>query len=208
MKLRTFKTLQYIRCILHINSSNTMLSSLHDFLFLWQTQKFKDRSLLSLQKKKKLFPWWFSVKFVMLPVWYIMLANWFSCMPACTSTIARVSLTSLKIILTRQWSWRNQHPVVRCCPASWFFQGLILIWKCQKWSLNRGTLAPATAIYQAKCHFTVLNAPFLFLRMLPNDSRLFSAYYNVANIRLFHILKRICLDHCLKVHVLKRVYLD
>ena len=126
---------------------------------------------------------------------------------ACLHEHNRTGLTD-KIILTRQWSWRNQHPVVRCCPASWFFQGLILIWKCQKWSLNRGTLVPATAIYQAKCHFTVLNAPFLFLWMLPDDSRLFSAYYNVANIRLFHILKRICLDHCLKVHVLKRVYLD
>ena len=41
-----------------------------------------------------------------------------------------------------------------------FFQGLILIWKYQKWSLNRGTLVSATAIYQTKCPFTVLRALF------------------------------------------------
>ena len=55
------------------------------------------------------------------------------------------------------------------------FQVLILIWKCQKWSLNRGTLLSATAIYQTKCPFTVLSAPFLFFRTLPDDSRLFPA---------------------------------
>ena len=32
----------------------------------------------------------------MLPVWSIALANWFTCVPACPSAIARVSLTSLR----------------------------------------------------------------------------------------------------------------
>ena len=54
-----------------------------------------------------------------------------------------------------------------------FFQNFILIWKCQKWSLNRGTLVSATAIYQTKCPFIVLSALFLFFRTLPYDSRLF-----------------------------------
>ena len=38
-------------------------------LFLWRRQKLKDRSLLSLQKKRKLLPAQFSVKFIMLPGW-------------------------------------------------------------------------------------------------------------------------------------------
>ena len=41
-----------------------------------------------------------------------------------------------------------------------FFRNFILIWKCQKWSLNRGTLVSATAIYQTKSPFTVLSALF------------------------------------------------
>ena len=36
-----------------------------------------------------------------------------------------------------------------------FFQNRILIQKCQKCSLNRGTLVPTTAIYQTKGSFTV-----------------------------------------------------
>ena len=61
LKLKTFKTLQYITRILHIviecnnsnrmHSSNGMLCSIHDFTFLWQTQKLKNKSLLSLEKK-------------------------------------------------------------------------------------------------------------------------------------------------------------
>ena len=54
-----------------------------------------------------------------------------------------------------------------------FYWNFILIWKCQKWSLNRGTIVLATTIYQTKCPFTVLSALFLFFRMLPYDSRLF-----------------------------------
>ena len=46
-----------------------------------------------------------------------------------------------------------------------------MIWKCQKWSLNRGTLVLATAICQTKCPITVLCALFWFFRMLPYDSR-------------------------------------
>ena len=54
-----------------------------------------------------------------------------------------------------------------------FYWNFILIWKCQKWSLNRGTVVLATTIYQTKCPFTVLSALFLFFWMLPYDSRLF-----------------------------------
>ena len=32
-----------------------------------------------------------------------------------------------------------------------FFKNFILIWKCQKWSLNRDTLVSSTAIYHTKC---------------------------------------------------------
>ena len=62
-------------------------------LFLWQTQKFKNKFLLSLQKK--LLPARFSVKFVMLPAQSIALTDWFACVAVCMSAIARVSLTSL-----------------------------------------------------------------------------------------------------------------
>ena len=75
-----------------------------------------------------------------------------------------------------------------------FFQGLILIWKCQKWSLNRSTLvSSATAIYQIKCPFTVLGAPFLFFRMLPDDSRLFPAMCNC--VRHLLVWPVICLSN-------------
>ena len=61
LKLKTFKTLQYITRILHIviecnnsnriHSSNRMLCSIHDSPFLWQTQKLKNKFLLSLEEK-------------------------------------------------------------------------------------------------------------------------------------------------------------
>ena len=54
-----------------------------------------------------------------------------------------------------------------------FFQNFILIWKCQKWSLNRGTLVSAPIIYQTKCPFTVPSVLFLFFWMLPYDSDYF-----------------------------------
>ena len=55
------------------------------------------------------------------------------------------------------------------------YWNFILIRKCHKWFLNRGTVVLATTIYQTKCPFTVLSALFLFFRMLPYDSRLFPA---------------------------------
>ena len=67
------------------------------YLFLCQTQKLSNKSLLSLEKKNKLLPARFLVKFVMLPVQSIALANWLVCVPACTSAIAWVTLTSLPI---------------------------------------------------------------------------------------------------------------
>ena len=93
--MKTFKTLQHnITCILHINSSNKTFVQSMILLFLWLIQKLKDKSLLSLQKKRN-FPARFSVKFVKLPAQSIALANWFACVLACTNAIARVSLTSL-----------------------------------------------------------------------------------------------------------------
>ena len=50
-----------------------------------------------------------------------------------------------------------------------FFRSIILIWKCQKCSLNRDTLVPEAAIYQTKC-------PFSVFRMLPYDSGLFPVW--------------------------------
>ena len=44
-----------------------------------------------------------------------------------------------------------------------FIRNFILIWKCKKWYLNRGTLVYATAIYQSKCLFMVLSALFCAL---------------------------------------------
>ena len=72
-----------------------------------------------------------------------------------------------------------------------FFQNFILIWKCQKWSLNRGTLVSATAIYQTKCPFAVLSALFLFFRTLPYDSRLFPAVLpRQRDVLLYLLTKR------------------
>ena len=53
-----------------------------------------------------------------------------------------------------------------------FFQNFIMIWKCQKWSLNRDTTVPTNVIYQTKYPFTVQSALFLLFPM-PYDSRLF-----------------------------------
>ena len=44
-----------------------------------------------------------------------------------------------------------------------FIWNFILIWKCQKWSLNRGILVSATATYQTKCPFIVLSPLFCAL---------------------------------------------
>ena len=48
-----FKTLQYnITHILHINSSTIIFCVIHNFTFLMMTQKLKNKSLLSLEKKR------------------------------------------------------------------------------------------------------------------------------------------------------------
>ena len=51
-----------------------------------------------------------------------------------------------------------------------FNRNLVLIWKYQKWSLNRGALVSANEVpfYSSKC-------PFLFFLMLAYNSRLFPA---------------------------------
>ena len=70
-----------------------------------------------------------------------------------------------------------------------FFQNFILIWKCQKVSLSRGTLVWITAIYETNRPFRVLSALFLFFQMLPCDSKLFPGLDN-------HICN-ICCQKCL-----------
>ena len=64
-------------------------------MFSWYTFSYS-KSLLSLEKKRNLTAR-FSVKF-MLPAQSIALANWFACVHACMSAMARVSLASLFIV--------------------------------------------------------------------------------------------------------------
>ena len=71
-----------------------MFRSVHDFTFLMTDTKIKEQVPFE-SWEKKLMSARLSVKFVMLTVQSITLANWFACMPACTSAITRVSLTSL-----------------------------------------------------------------------------------------------------------------
>ena len=106
----------------------------------------------------------------------------------CCQNLLKLNPVNCEVQSFSEWSY-NSDTIGTCCQGiiqkksasgSWtlpclviFFQGLILIWKCQKWSLNGGTLVSATAIYQTKWPFTVLSVPFLFFRTLPDDSRLF-----------------------------------
>ena len=86
------------------------------YLFWWQTQKLSNKSLLSLEKKKKLLPVRRLVKFVILPAQSIELANWFAWVPACTSATARVSLTSLFFTykhLSKNINWPTCIPFYR-----------------------------------------------------------------------------------------------
>ena len=54
--MKTFKILQYnITCILHINSSNRMFCSIHDFTFLMKDTNIKEQVSLDSWEKKKLF---------------------------------------------------------------------------------------------------------------------------------------------------------
>ena len=45
-------------------------------------------------------------------------------------------------------------------PREFFWNFILILFWCQKWSLNRGTLVPVTTIYQTECPFTVLSALF------------------------------------------------
>ena len=69
-----------------------------DTPFLWQRQTLMNMSLLSFQKKI-FFASQLSVKFVkkMFSTQSIALVNWFACLLACTSTLVRISLTSLHL---------------------------------------------------------------------------------------------------------------
>ena len=87
-----------------------------------------------------------------------------------------VHATLFKAIIEHVWSYWTCWTQPRAKLI--FLHNFILIWKYQKWSLNRGTFAPATAIYQTKCLFTVPSALFIFFQMLPYDSRLFPAEGN------------------------------
>ena len=124
---------------------------------------------------------WFNVVY-----WFWFPPKWiiYQFFRPCIQLVQQITTFSLQHLLgvvvanmcIREQSRRNQCPVVGCCPASWFFFNFILNWKCRKCSLNRGTLVSATATYQMKCPFTVLNALFWFFWTLPYDSRLFPVY--------------------------------
>ena len=135
----------------------------------------------------------------------------------CCQNLLELNPVNCEVQSFSEWSY-NSDTIGTCCQGiiqkksasgSWtlpclviFFQGLILIWKCQKWSLNRGTLVSATAIYQIKCPFTVLSAPFLFFRMLPNDSRLFpgcSSFNLVKLSRCFQLFKKCWLSAAVRL---------
>ena len=87
-----------------------------------------------------------------------------------------VHATLFKAIIEHVWSYWTCWTQPRAKLI--FLHNFILIWKYQKWSLNMGTFAPATAIYQMKRLFTVPSALFIFFQMLPYDSRLFPAEGN------------------------------
>ena len=78
-----FKSTPIWRCtpeLVHLLENKINITWLH--IFSWQTQKFKNKSLLSLEKKR-LLEAWLPVKFVMLSVWSIAVANWFACLHKC-----------------------------------------------------------------------------------------------------------------------------
>ena len=122
--------LNNITWILCINSTNRLLFFFQFMilLFLWQIQKFKGKSLLSLQKKKKLLLAWFLVKFVILPVRSIMLANWFAWKPACMSAIAQVLLTSLSTCTNQTVKWMNKFFWMKEIELFFFFQNVLFRW--------------------------------------------------------------------------------
>ena len=76
-----------------------MFCSIHDFTCFMTDTKIKGQVSFESSEKKKVFLVRFSVKFVMLPVQLIALANWFACVSAYTSVMAQVSLTSLKHLI-------------------------------------------------------------------------------------------------------------
>ena len=67
------------------------------FLVTYGRKNLRTGRLWVLTGKKKLLPAWFSAKFVILFARSTALANWFACVPVCTSAIAQVSLTSLRL---------------------------------------------------------------------------------------------------------------
>ena len=115
-------------------------------------KKLKDKSLLRLQKKKNLLLTWFSVKFVMLPAQSIALANWFACVPACTSTITQVSLTSLM-------EWNRQNFLLFwtiCYPFTPLTTWKIEIWKTEKnpWRYHHFTKCTKNHDHMLHCSYT------------------------------------------------------
>ena len=75
-----------------------MFCSIYDFTFLMIDTKIKGQVSFESSEEKKLVSAHFSVKIVILPVQSITLENWFAWMPACTSAIVWVSLTSLNTL--------------------------------------------------------------------------------------------------------------
>ena len=102
--------MQYnITCILHINSSNRMFCSIHDFTFLMKDTKIKEQVPLDSWEKEKLLVVQFLVKCFMLPMQSITLANWFACIPACLYTCPQLFVSEYmasmkKFFLITIWS--------------------------------------------------------------------------------------------------------
>ena len=73
MKLKTFQ--HSITSISHVNNSNKMFCSIHDFTFLMIDKKIKGQVTFESSEKKKLLPVQISVKFVILPAQSIAMGN-------------------------------------------------------------------------------------------------------------------------------------
>ena len=88
---------QNITCILHINSGNRMLLFNSWFYFSYDRHKNLRTSLFWVFRKKETF-----ASAIVSKICYVAcVINWYACMPACTSTIMQVSLTSLMLSIKK-----------------------------------------------------------------------------------------------------------
>ena len=86
------------------------------YTFFMADTQIKEHVSFESWEKKELLLVQFLVKFVMLHVRSITLANWFACLPACMSMIAWVSLTTAVQII---WIWKWKQNVWRKPCHTW-----------------------------------------------------------------------------------------